>query len=150
MGSHAGVSGRVGAAAPVSYEATTEAGLATRLLAFAADALVINGVAWFVGVVVALGLSLITVPDDVRAVLVATGAALALLWSAAYFAFFWSASGQTPGNRVMRIRVVDAVAGEPIAMRRAVLRVLALPLSVLPFGAGVLMILVDPRRRALH
>jgi uncharacterized RDD family membrane protein YckC len=126
------------------------AGLATRVLAFAADAVVINVVAWFVTAVVALGLSLLAIPHEVIVILAAIGAGIALLWSVCYFAFFWSASGQTPGNRLMRIRVQDAASGKPLRLRRAVLRVLVLPLSALPLCAGFLLVLVDDRRRALH
>jgi uncharacterized RDD family membrane protein YckC len=125
------------------------AGLATRTLAFAADAAVINVVAWFVAAVVALGLSLLAIPHQVAVILAAIGAAIALLWSICYFAFFWSASGQTPGNRLMRIRVLDAN-GKPLRLRRALLRVLLLPLSAIPLCAGFLLVLVDDRRRALH
>jgi uncharacterized RDD family membrane protein YckC len=135
---------------PADAEQTGYAGLATRTLAFAADAVVINAVAWFVGVIVALGLSLVTIPDDVRTILAALGAGAALLWSAAYFTFFWSANGQTPGDRLMRIRVEDAATGRPIRTRRALLRVLVLPLSFIPLCAGILLILFDGRRRALH
>lgn len=126
------------------------AGLATRTLAFAADAAFINAAAWLVGVVVAVGLSLFTIPKDVATVLAAIGAFLALVWAMGYFVFFWSSTGQTPGNRVLGITVCDAVTLEPLTVRRAFLRLLALPLSVIPFLAGFLMILVDDRRRALH
>ena len=44
---------------------TEHAGLATRTLAFAVDAAIINAVAWAVAAVVALGLSLLKVPDAV-------------------------------------------------------------------------------------
>lgn len=128
------------------------AGLATRTLAFAVDALVINAVAWFVGVVVALGLSLLTIPDEVVVALAAIGAAVALLWTAGYFVFFWSGTGQgqTLGDRLFGITVRDGVTLEPLSLKRAGLRVLALPLSAIPLCAGFLMILVDRRRRALH
>jgi uncharacterized RDD family membrane protein YckC len=135
------------AAAP---EQTGYAGLATRTIAFAADALIINAIAWFVGVIVALGLSLVDIPDDVRTIAAAIGAGAALLWSAAYFAFFWSANGQTPGDRLLGIRVEDAASPGPISTRRALVRVLVLPLSFIPLFAGILLILVDGRRRALH
>jgi uncharacterized RDD family membrane protein YckC len=126
------------------------AGLATRTLAFALDALVIDGAILFVGLVVGLGLSLIEIPKEIVTILTAIGAALAVVWSIAYFTFFWSTTGQTPGDRVMRIRVEDAVSGELIRGRRAFLRILLLPLSAIPLCAGFLMILVDRRRRALH
>jgi uncharacterized RDD family membrane protein YckC len=83
-------------------------------------------------------------------VLAAIGAAIGLIWCVAYFAFFWSADGQTPGDRVMRIRVLRDGTGEPLHAVRALLRVFALVLSALPLCAGFLLILVDNRRRALH
>jgi uncharacterized RDD family membrane protein YckC len=129
---------------------TEHAGLATRSLAFAVDAAIINAVAWAVAAVVALGLSLLKVPDGIVTAMAVIGTAIALGWSIAYFAYFWSATGQTPGNRLLSIRVVDARSLEPPHAGRAVLRVLALPLSALPLCAGFLMILVDARRRALH
>lgn len=131
-------------------ERTGYAGLVTRTLAFAADAVVINAIAWFVGVIVALGLSLVGIPEDVRTILAAIGAGAALLWSAAYFTFFWSANGQTPGDRVLGLRVEDAATAGPISTRRALVRVLVLPLSFIPLCAGILLILIDGRRRALH
>jgi uncharacterized RDD family membrane protein YckC len=130
--------------------ALTYAGLATRTLAFAIDAAIVNCAAWLTGAVIALGLSLFSLPHSVQVALAAIGAALGFLWVIAYFTFFWSADGQTPGDRVMRIRVLRASTGEPIHALRALLRVLVLPLSALPLCAGFLMILVDDRRRALH
>jgi uncharacterized RDD family membrane protein YckC len=126
------------------------AGLATRTLAFAVDALIINVVAWLVGALVVLGLSVLTVPAEVRTLIAAVGAGAALLWSATYFVFFWSGNGQTPGDRLLGITVREAGTLGPLRVRRAALRVLALPLSALPLCAGFLLILVDRRRRALH
>ena len=126
------------------------AGLVTRTIAFALDAAIINAVAWGTGALVALGLSLFHLPHEVKVVLAAIGAGIALIWCVAYFAFFWSADGQTPGDRVMRIRVLRMGTGEPLHALRALLRVFALVLSALPLCAGFLLILVDNRRRALH
>ena len=126
------------------------AGLATRTLAFAVDAAVINAIAWFVALVIGLCLSLLDIPGKVESVLAVIGAGLILLWTVAYFTYFWSSTGQTPGNRVMRIRVEDARSGKPIPGRRAVLRFFALVLAAIPLCAGFLMILVDRRRRALQ
>lgn len=126
------------------------AGLATRTLAFAIDAAIINAVVWFIGLVVALGLSLLKIPDEVETVLALIGAGAALIWIVSYFTYFWSATGQTPGNRVMRIRVEDAGTGAIIRPRRAFVRVLCLPLAAIPLCAGFLVILVDSRRRALQ
>jgi uncharacterized RDD family membrane protein YckC len=126
------------------------AGLATRTLAFAVDAAVINGIALFVGIVVALGLSLLDLPHDVQVVLAAIGAALALVWTVSYFVVCWSATGQTPGNRLMEIRVQQTTTGRAVSPWRAFLRLLCLVLSAIPLCAGFLLVLVDRRRRALH
>jgi uncharacterized RDD family membrane protein YckC len=139
-----------GPAAAVDGTGSAYAGLATRALAFAVDSAIINAAAWLVGLVVALGLSPFEIPDRLTTALVALGGALALLWSVAYFTFFWSTTGQSPGNRVMGIEIRAATPGDRLSARRALSRVLLLPLSIIPLGAGILMILVDRRRRALH
>jgi uncharacterized RDD family membrane protein YckC len=126
------------------------AGLPTRMIAFAADAVVIDAVALFVALVVAAGMSLLHVPHELRTLAAAVGAVVGLLWAIGYFVFFWAADGQTPGNRMMRIRVQDAASAGPLRARRALARVLLLPVSAIPLFAGYLMILVDRRRRALH
>jgi uncharacterized RDD family membrane protein YckC len=132
-------------AAPPTY-----VGLATRMLAFAGDAALITAVAWTTGAVVALCLSLIGIPGQIKTLVAAIGTGLTCLATIGYFAFFWSASGETPGNRLLGIRVVDARSGRPLPARRALARVFALVLSALPLCAGFLLILVDDRRRALH
>ena len=126
------------------------AGLATRTLAFAADAVIVDAVALFVGLVVGVGLSLIGVPETVGKVLAVIGAVLAVCWIGTYFVFFWSTTGQTPGSRALGIRVVHAQTGQPVGVWRAVVRLVTLPLSAVLLCAGFLLILVEPRRRALH
>jgi uncharacterized RDD family membrane protein YckC len=137
-------------ARPVEGTGSAFAGFATRLLAFAADAAVINAVIWFVAIVVALALSIIDLSGFLEKLLAFAGAAIALIWTVAYFVFFWSTEGQTPGDRLMRIRVQDAATGGPLRARRALARTLLLPVSAIPLFAGYLMILVDRQRRALH
>jgi len=141
-----------GAATPppaVNGTGSAYAGLITRIVAFAADAAIINAVAIGVGLVVAVGLSLFHLPHDVEVVLAAIGGAAAIAWGIGYFTFFWSTTGQTPGDRMLSIEV-RREHGERLHIGRAFLRVLALPLSVIPFGAGMVLILFDRRRRALH
>jgi uncharacterized RDD family membrane protein YckC len=126
------------------------AGLATRTVAFGADALLINAAIWVVGAIVALGLSLLGVPKDIREILALIGAFVAFGWTVGYFVFFWSANGQTPGNRMMGISVRVAGSLEAPGTKRSIVRLLALPLSAIPLCAGFLLILVDRRRCALH
>lgn len=126
------------------------AGLATRILAFAADVAFVNVVGWFVAIVITLGLSFIGVPEEVAHVLLAIGSIIAVCWGISYFAFFWSTTGQTLGNRLMGIRVVDARTLQPPRPGRAVRRFFCLILAALPFCIGFLWILVDDRRRGWH
>ena len=66
-----------------------------------------------------------------------------------YFVLFWTAAGQTPGMRVMRLRVANEN-GEPPSFGRAVLRFFGLLLAIVPLFAGFLPMLVDARRRGLQ
>jgi uncharacterized RDD family membrane protein YckC len=71
-----------------------------------------------------------------------------LLVVGAYFAAFWTGTGQTPGMRLMHVRVL-APSGEAPSPLRALVRVVGLVLAIIPLGAGFLPALVDSRRRAL-
>jgi uncharacterized RDD family membrane protein YckC len=126
------------------------AGLVTRTLAFAIDIAIIDAAALITGGIVALGLSALKLPDEVQTVLAVAGAALAVVWGIGYFAWFWSAAGQTPGDRVLGLQVLHAQTGRPVPLLKATLRVGALVLSAIPFCLGFVMILFDDRRRALH
>jgi uncharacterized RDD family membrane protein YckC len=126
------------------------AGMVTRVLAFALDALIVNAVALAVGLAVGLGLSVLHLPSDVDAVIAAVAGGAWIVWSVAYFVFFWSSTGQTPGDRVMRIRVVDARGGDALGVRQAALRFVGLFLAALPLLAGLWMMLWDERRRCLQ
>jgi uncharacterized RDD family membrane protein YckC len=131
--------------AELSYQ-----GLVTRGIAFALDGAIINLVAIMVAAGVALALSVLHFPSSLDPVLVALGGTAYVLWSVGYFVIFWSSTGETPGNRVMRIRVCMADSGQPPRPWRALLRLGALVLAVIPLFAGLLPILVDARRRGLQ
>jgi uncharacterized RDD family membrane protein YckC len=126
------------------------AGLVTRALAFALDAAIVNGCALAVGVVVGLGLSILHLPEAADVVIVAILGGLWVLWTVSYFAFFWSTTGQTPGDRVMRIRVIDGRDRGPLKPLRAIVRFGALILAAIPLLAGFLIMLWDDRRRCLQ
>jgi uncharacterized RDD family membrane protein YckC len=127
------------------------AGLVTRAIAYALDATVINLVAALVGAVVALALSVLhRVPDDLKTIVAATLAVVYVFWVIGYFVTFWSTTGQTPGARVMRIRVIDGRGEARVRPWRAVTRVVGLVLATIPLFAGFLMMLWDGRRRCLQ
>jgi uncharacterized RDD family membrane protein YckC len=67
----------------------------------------------------------------------------------AIFVAFWALVGQTPGMRLLSIHL-DADGSQEIGLRRALRRLVAIPLSLLPFGLGFFAILLSPKRRAWH
>jgi uncharacterized RDD family membrane protein YckC len=134
------------AAAPVARQYV---GLVTRTVAFAVDAAVINVAAIVTAAVVTLALSVITVPNGLDAVVAAVGGALYVVWAVTYFVTFWATTGQTPGSRLLRIRVCPASGGR-LPPRRALVRFAGLTLAALPLFAGFLLILVDDQRRGLQ
>jgi uncharacterized RDD family membrane protein YckC len=125
------------------------AGLVTRAIAFAVDAAVLNLVGIAVGVVGALIFSVLPESDELRSVAVAVGGALFVLWTVGYFVAFWTTTGQTLGNRTMRIRVARAD-GQRLRPRHALVRLVGIVLAALPLLAGFVPILVTAQRRGLH
>lgn len=130
---------------PPSY-----AGLVTRAIAFALDAALVNGVALLVGVTIGLGVSILHLPKQVEAAIAAILGLAWVLWLLGYFAFFWSTTGQTPGNRVMRIKVIDRHNRGPLRPLRAALRFGGVILAAIPLFAGILIMLWDERHRCLQ
>jgi uncharacterized RDD family membrane protein YckC len=123
------------------------AGVTSRGLALVADALLAQ-IAFLVAaasVAIVLGLASGLRPGWLEGALAGGGW---LLVVTAYFAFFWSGTGQTPGMRLLRVRVV-ASSGEPPSLVRSLVRVVGLLLAIISLGVGFLPALVDSRRRAL-
>jgi uncharacterized RDD family membrane protein YckC len=154
---HAAVSARAQAAAAerehgVAAEESPPmyAGLVTRALAFAVDAAIVDLTGIFVGVVVGLGLSVLKTPDSVDNLLLAIGGVLFVVWTIAYFVGFWSTTGQTPGNRLMHIRVRRASEDAALRPRWAFARLIGLGLAALPLLLGFLPMLLTERRRGLQ
>jgi uncharacterized RDD family membrane protein YckC len=123
------------------------AGVATRAVALALDLL-------FVHVIVLVGAGLIglvaSLVGDLRPewlVAALAGAAWGLSVTI-YFVLFWSVTGQTPGMRAMRLRVVAGDGGPP-SLGRGLIRLVGLLLAIVPLFAGFVPVLFDARRRAL-
>jgi uncharacterized RDD family membrane protein YckC len=135
--------------AVMSADETPYAGLVTRVVALAVDAAVLTvGFAVASGVV-GLILSLFTaveVTSPGAVVGVAGGWTVVVV---GYFVLFWTLAGETPGMRLMRMRVVDEH-GAPPGVGRSLLRIVGAVLAAIPFFAGYLLVLVDDRRRGLH
>jgi len=122
--------------------------IATRGLALAADAALAALIFLTVTAVVGFVVSLVWDPGPSSIVGSGIGGA-GLLFEAAYFAGFWSTAGQTPGMRMMQLRVVNA-SGSPPSLGRSLVRLVGLGLAILLLFTGFLPVLVDRRRRALQ
>jgi uncharacterized RDD family membrane protein YckC len=142
------VARRVHGAEPTAPPDTRYVGLVTRAIAFAADALIINGVAVVVAAVVALVFSILPSAHVPKGVSVAIGAGAFVLWLVGYFATFWTTTGQTPGNRMLGIKVVRRD-GSRFRPRHAIVRLVGMIASA-PLLLGYLPILVTEERRGLH
>jgi uncharacterized RDD family membrane protein YckC len=126
---------------------TPFAGIATRAAGLAIDASVIllgyAALAALAGVIASLvgGLR----PQWLAGILLGVGWVLV---AGGYFVLFWSGAGQTPGMRVLHLRVRGR-AGSPPSFGRAVVRAVGTVISIVPFFAGYLPVLYDERRRGL-
>ena len=125
-------------------------GLVTRGIAFAVDAAVINLVALVVAVSAGLALSVLDPSNNAETVALAVGGVAYVLWTIGYFVTFWSTTGQTPGNRLLQIRVCRGSDRDVLRPRKALLRLGAMMVCAIPLFAGFLPVLVDNRRRGLH
>jgi uncharacterized RDD family membrane protein YckC len=126
------------------------AGVVTRTVAFAIDIAIMQGVLFIAGVVV--GLVVEAFGDFSLDFDLATVGLAAIAWwlaFTAYFSAFWSLAGQTPGMRILGIQVTT-VDGVRLRLRRSLVRVAGMIVAAIPFFAGYLLILVNPRRMGLH
>jgi uncharacterized RDD family membrane protein YckC len=129
-------------------EAGVYAGLATRGIAFVVDVLLIHLVFLLGAALVALVGSLFGKlrPEWLVGTLVGSGW---LIVVTVYFVLFWSTTGQTPGMRLMQLRVARG-AGRRLGVVRSVVRLVGLALAIIPLFVGFLPVLFDRRRRALQ
>ncbi len=78
--------------------------------------------------------------------------ALAILGAAIAIGYpvgFWVLLGQTPVKLLMGVRI-SRVTGQPLTVRRALLRYLGYWLSAIPLGLGFLWVLADDHRQGWH
>ena len=72
---------------------------------------------------------------------------LNLVISIAYFAGLWTYWGATVGQRLLKLRVVDAKTMQPIGIGKALLRWLGLVVSFLVCFIGVIWVAFDGRKQ---
>ncbi len=123
-------------------------GFATRAVALVIDAALAELAFLVAGASIALVLALAGGLGTEWADAVLAGAGW-FVAAVVYFVLFWSGTGQTPGMRVMRVRVITA-SGAPPSVLRSLVRFVGLILAIIPLFVGFLPALFDARRRALQ
>jgi len=129
---------------------TNQVGLVTRTVAAAIDLGLIS-----LALSIGSGLLASVIPaatggSDGLPVWAAAGfGVLGFLTGGSLFAAFWALVGQTPGMRLLSIHL-DAEGTREIGLRRAMRRLFAIPLALLPAGLGFFAILMSPTRRGWH
>lgn len=119
-------------------------GAITRAIAWIVDVLIIDLVSILTGVGVALVARVIpTFHIDQTLVQVIAGVVY-VVWSAAYFVVFWATTGQTPGARVMQIRLLGPQQ-QRVKVARALVRWVGMQLAILPLFAGYAPLLIGRR-----
>lgn len=116
---------------PVVY-----AGAPRRLAAWLIDALILG---------VPLGIAHFFLLSDEKV------EALGTIATTVYYTLTWSrfGGGKTVGMRLLGIRVVS-MNGEPIDLWRALMRAVALAVSIAVLLLGVALVLVDKKKQGLH
>lgn len=72
-----------------------------------------------------------------------------LVMAALYFGIFWALLGQTPGQRVLKIRVVDPWGHTPSVLRVA-LRLVGQMVALAPAALGWIWVAFDREKRGWH
>lgn len=126
---------------------TPFAGVATRAVAMATDAAVILLIFVSLTALVALVSTLVGTlrPQWLVGTLLASGWALL---AGGYFVTFWTGAGQTPGMRLLHLRLVGRE-GRPPSLGRSILRAVGTLVAIVPLFAGYLPVLFDDQRRGL-
>jgi uncharacterized RDD family membrane protein YckC len=132
-------------AVPHPGSPTAYVGPVTRAIAIVIDAVLIDLAALIVTGALLLVESVFFPSRQHHTAVQVLGAVLFVVWVVGYFGFFWTTTGQTPGSRVMQIRLTCAD-GTRLGPRRALVRLAGMVVS-LPLLWGYLPILWSPRRR---
>jgi uncharacterized RDD family membrane protein YckC len=125
------------------------AGFASRFIAFIFDCVVSIGIFMLVLSAASFAASVLT-GSSIHWSRENTWVVIAFFaWEFFYYAYFWTASGKTPGMVLLGVQVIGED-GTETGTRRGLIRTLAFPLSFILLGLGFISILFRRDRRALH
>ena len=109
-------------------------------------------VAYIVDNLVQFGLSIVLILASgiLGAIFIPLGVLAFIAFLFIYYPYFWVRSGQTPGMRLMQIKVVRDADGGPIGWGSAILRFIGYWVSAAVFYIGFIWIFIDKRKRGWH
>jgi len=110
-------------------------GIVTRAISWVVDALLINLAAIITGLGVELIVSIFPITKNLKPFFLAIAAGVYVVWTAAYFVVFWSMWGQTPGSRLMQVRLVTPGGGR-VKPVRALVRWIGMNVAMVPLPWG--------------
>lgn len=128
---------------------STYGGFGIRVAAYLIDWVIGSVIGFGLGIVIGIA-AVVTHPDDPQQAannLRPVTALVGLLINIAYFTVLWTVMGATIGQRVFRLRVVDAASGQPIGFGKALLRWVGLFISFLVCFIGVIWVAFDSRKQ---
>jgi uncharacterized RDD family membrane protein YckC len=130
-------------------EPTDRGGVVTRALALGIDIALLN-IGFFAAsaLVAVVAAVFLPDPDGVSTPALAVGTAAWLIAGAVYLLTFWALAGQTPGMRLLGIRM-EADGSRRIGLGRSLRRLFGFVLSWIPFGLGFIGVVLGERRRGL-
>jgi uncharacterized RDD family membrane protein YckC len=131
---------------PRRLEPSDRAGAVTRIASLAIDAGLLNlALAGFTALLALAVNAVAGNSGDVSSYALVLGTTAWLIISAAYLCIFWTLTGQTPGMRLLGIRMNEG--GERrLKPRTAVRRIVGMILAAIPLFLGFLGILTNDRR----
>jgi uncharacterized RDD family membrane protein YckC len=86
-------------------------------------------------------------PNDPQSAGYTTANAINFLLGAAYFIVLWTVWGASIGQRLLKLRIVDANTNAPIGVGKAILRYIGLVVSFLVCLIGVIWVAFDARKQ---
>ena len=87
--------------------------------------------------------------DSLRILGTGAGGGLSTLISIAYYVYFWTTSGQTPGHQALHLRVVRTD-GTSLDVVTAIIRYVGYIISAIPIFLGFLWAAWDPQKQGWH
>jgi uncharacterized RDD family membrane protein YckC len=128
--------------APMAYSTPSSyGGFWIRAVAYIIDAIILGIIGGILSIPLAVNYS------DPSSASYRTSNAIDLVLSAIYFVGLWTYMGSSLGQRIFRMRVVDATTGQRITLGKAVVRWLGLLLSFFVCFIGVIWVAFDARKQ---